>query len=85
MRGRATRVAAGLALLAGCAVGPDYQRPQVKMTQAFRDQVKPADARSFADLPWWAVFQDETLQALIVEALKNNYDMRIAAVHILEA
>ena len=85
MRGRATRVAAGLALLAGCAVGPDYQRPQVKMTQAFRDQVKPADARSFADLPWWAVFQDETLQGLIVEALKNNYDLRIAIARVEQA
>ena len=39
----------------------------------------------FAQMKWWTVFQDETLQALIKEALANNYDMRIAATHILQA
>jgi outer membrane protein, multidrug efflux system len=73
------------ALLVGCTVGPDYQRPQVKMTDAYRDQVKPADARSFADLPWWDVFHDETLKGLIIEALQNNYDMRIAAARVEQA
>jgi multidrug efflux system outer membrane protein len=72
-------------LLVGCTVGPDYQRPQVKMTDAYRDQVKPADARSFADLPWWDVFHDETLKGLIIEALQNNYDMRIAAARVEQA
>jgi outer membrane protein, multidrug efflux system len=74
-----------VALLAGCTVGPDYQRPQVKMTDAYRDQVKPQDARSFADLPWWAVFDDEVLKGLIIEALQNNYDMRIAAARVEQA
>ncbi len=36
-------------------------------------------------MKWWTVFQDETLQALIKEALANNYDMRIAATRILQA
>jgi outer membrane protein, multidrug efflux system len=74
-----------VALLGGCTVGPDYQRPQVKMTDAYRDQVKPQDARSFADLPWWAVFDDEVLKNLIIEALQNNYDMRIAAARVEQA
>jgi outer membrane protein, multidrug efflux system len=74
-----------LVLALGCTVGPDYQRPQVKMTDTFRDQVKPQDARSFADLPWWEVFQDDVLKGLIVEALQNNYDMRIAAARVEQA
>jgi multidrug efflux system outer membrane protein len=78
-------VVAWLVLATACTVGPDYQRPQVKMTDAFRDQVKPQDARSFADLPWWDVFQDEVLTGLIVEALQNNYDMRIAAARVEQA
>jgi multidrug efflux system outer membrane protein len=86
MRRLALRVVvAALAMLAGCTVGPDYQRPQVKMTDTYRDQVKPADARSFADLPWWELFQDEVLKSLIVEALQNNYDMRIAAARVEQA
>ena len=36
-------------------------------------------------MKWWTVFQDDILQALIKEALANNYDMRIAAARILEA
>jgi outer membrane protein, multidrug efflux system len=74
-----------LALLAGCAVGPDYRRPEVRMTDSFRDQVKPADARSFADLPWWAIFEDDVLKGLIIEALQNNYDLRIAAARVEQA
>ncbi len=36
-------------------------------------------------MKWWSVFQDQTLQALIKEALANNYDMRIAATRVLQA
>ena len=36
-------------------------------------------------MKWFAVFQDETLQALIKEALANNYDMKIAATRVLQA
>jgi multidrug efflux system outer membrane protein len=36
-------------------------------------------------MKWWTVFQDETLQALIKEALVNNYDMKIAATRVLQA
>jgi outer membrane protein, multidrug efflux system len=73
---------AGLLLLGSCTVGPDYQRPQVKMTDSFRDTVKPADAQSFADVPWWEVFHDEALTELIAEALQNNYDLRIAVARV---
>ncbi len=38
-----------------------------------------------ADTPWASVYQDEVLQALIKEALANNYDMRIAATRVLQA
>src|SRR5207237_4183710 len=40
---------------------------------------------SFGDQKWWDAFQDETLQDLIQTALKQNYDLRIAAARILEA
>jgi outer membrane protein, multidrug efflux system len=34
---------------------------------------------------WWEVFQDQQLQGLIRTALKNNYDVRIAAARVLQA
>src|SRR5579864_4031979 len=43
------------------------------------------DAVSLGDENWWEVFQDKELQNLIRTALKNNYDVRIAATRVLEA
>jgi len=73
-------------LVAGCGVGPNYHRPAVQTPMAFRDlsenpQVQ-AQAASYADLPWWQVFQDPQLQELIRTALKQNYDLQIATERI---
>ena len=63
-------------LLAGCAVGPDYQRPALYPPGEYRtaasDTNAPAGTNSFADLGWWAVFQDPQLTAYIGDALTNN-------------
>jgi len=42
-------------------------------------------AASLGDEKWWEVFQDKELQGLIRTALKNNYDVRIAATRVLQA
>src|ERR1700674_5747637 len=75
-----------LGLIAGCRVGPNYHRPVVQPPTAYRDlsensQVQ-AQAASYADLPWWQVFQDPQLQELIRTALKQNYDLRLATERI---
>jgi multidrug efflux system outer membrane protein len=72
--------------LAGCMVGPNYHRPAVQSPAAYRDlsenaQIQ-AQAASYADLPWWQVFQDPQLQELIRTALKQNYDLQIATERI---
>ncbi len=47
---------------------------------------KPESASSsLGDEKWWEVFQDKELQGLIRTALKNNYDVRIAATRVLQA
>jgi outer membrane protein, multidrug efflux system len=76
-------------LVAGCKVGPNYNRPVVQPPTAYRDlsenpQVQ-AQAASYADLPWWQVFQDPQLQELIRIALKQNYDLQLATERINEA
>ena len=40
---------------------------------------------SFADLPWWQVFHDPQLQDLIQTALKQNYDLQLAAERVSAA
>src|ERR1700722_2810542 len=73
-------------LIGGCAVGPSYHRPVVQRPTAFRDlrESPQAEARgaSYAELPWWQVFQDPQLQDLIRTALKQNYDMQLATERI---
>jgi len=75
-----------LGIVAGCKVGPNYHRPVVQPPTAYRDlsenpQVQ-AQAASYADLPWWQVFQDPQLQELIRSALKQNYDLQLATERI---
>ncbi len=74
-----------LALLTGCAVGPDYERPELSPPEAFRGQLAPGEAASLADLPWWEAFGDPSLKRLIEEALGSNYDLRIAAARVVQA
>jgi len=84
----------------GCTVGPNYHRPKVDVPSAYRgappqEASQPPQSRSqqgshpaepsFGDQKWWEVFQDPQLQDLIRTALKQNYDLRIAAARILEA
>jgi multidrug efflux system outer membrane protein len=73
-------------LVAGCKVGPNYHRPVVQPPTAFRDLSESPQAQaqvaSYADLPWWQVFQDPQLQELIRTALKQNYDLQIATERI---
>src|SRR5580658_5639067 len=70
-------------LLIGCTVGPNYQRPAVPAPPAFRSPTPgSSDPASLADLPWFEVFKDEQLQALIRAALANNYDLRDAVARV---
>jgi len=84
--GRRAAVALLIAALAtGCAVGPDYARPALAPPEEFRGQVTPVEAASLADLPWWEVFGDATLQSLIREAIAGNYDLKVATARVAQA
>jgi len=65
-------------LLCGCAVGPNYQRPNTNPPASYREAKPTPQEVSFADLPWWEVFRDPRLTQMIQTALANNYDLRIA-------
>jgi outer membrane protein, multidrug efflux system len=74
-----------LLLFAGCTVGPAYQRPPVNPPEQVRGETRPAEAASFADQAWWEIFEDDALETLIGEALRNSYDVRLAAWRVEEA
>ena len=87
-----TTTSIGLMLLlsmGGCKLGPNYKRPGLDVPGQYRGTApnlpqQPAGG-PFGDMEWPAVYQDPALQALLKEALTNNYDIRIAATRILQA
>jgi outer membrane protein, multidrug efflux system len=69
----------------GCAAkGANYQRPEMKPPAQYRG-VTTSTAESFADLPWWQVWKDPQLQALVREAIGNSDDLRVAAARVVES
>lgn len=81
-------IAAPLALvvtLAGCAVGPDYQRPELALPDHYPD-ANVADTTDGEITPdWWTLYGDAELDHLISRALQNNADLRRAVAQIDEA
>ena len=65
----------------GCAVGPKYTRPTFRPPDSYYADEQKSDT-SVADLAWWDLFKDPTLQGLIREALKNNYDLQLAVARV---
>ena len=78
-----------LILLSGCMIGPNYKKPSINIPDAYwgltKEEIVSSQLDSFGQQQWWKVFQDSKLQDLIRTALQQNYDVRIAADHILEA
>jgi len=68
----ATLVAASLA---GCAIGPDYARPEAELPRDF------AVPQATVAMPerWWTLFGDPALEALVDESLAANRDLAAAA------
>jgi multidrug efflux system outer membrane protein len=73
---------ATLLLLGGCAAGPDYERPELDVPENYIQPVQQGE--SLANTPWWELFRDEQLQALIRTALEENQDLGIAAARVEE-
>jgi multidrug efflux system outer membrane protein len=78
----ASSAALATVLLTGCALGPDYERPKVTSPANHRLASGSATAASLSDLPWWRVFRDAPLQALVGEALHHNYDLVAATARV---
>ena len=72
---------------AGCAMIPEYNRPQSPTPQAWPDEPacrgtgNNAEAVPATEMAWQSFFTDPRLQSLIRTALENNRDLRLAAVN----
>ena len=86
LRTLALAVTAGL--LAGCAVGPDYQRPDAPLAERY--QAQPAvqqkgSTRSASFAVWWESFEDPLLSQLVSDALAQNLDLARATARMQQA
>jgi outer membrane protein, multidrug efflux system len=77
-------------LLAGCAVGPNYQRPAVSTPPAYKEaglgdwkESTPGDQITKGD--WWKIFGDAKLDELEVQATANNQTLKAAVARVTEA
>lgn len=84
MRKAITALAAVL-ILAGCAVGPDYQAPEMDLPEAWPESSLLADGERAAWVDWWKRFDDPTLNQLVERAVANNLDIRLQAARLEEA
>jgi multidrug efflux system outer membrane protein len=71
-----------LLVLGACAAGPDYERPELEVPENYIQPVQQGE--SFANTPWWELFEDPQLQELIRIALEENQDLGIAAARVEE-
>ncbi len=63
-------------LLYGCMLGPNYNRPDVKVPESWRLSVD--EVSKIANAPWWEQFSDPVLNDLIMTAISENKDLKIA-------
>jgi len=75
-------------LLAGCTVGPNYQRVSAPVP-AHWDVPEPwresAPSDGLAKGAWWEIFHDETLNSLEKDSLTANQTLKVAAAHLEQA
>lgn len=72
----------------GCAVGPDYARPEPFLAQQFHGQaaVEQRQAATTADLAqWWSGFGDPLLSRFVALALEQNLDLAQASARVAQA
>jgi multidrug efflux system outer membrane protein len=69
-------------LLGGCAIGPDYRKPEIAPPPTW--MVDMQQAKDTANTLWWGQFNDPALNDLIDTALRENYDLRIATARVEE-
>src|SRR5262252_106591 len=89
-RGIRSPAALRLAVLSaacGCAVGPDFKRPEVTVPVGWQNAGgNPRLAtQGAADSQWWKAFADPALDRLVDLATRQNLPLQIAGLRIVEA
>jgi outer membrane protein, multidrug efflux system len=76
---------AGVILLTGCAVGPNYHRPDTPLDTHFANAGEPGFAENDTVEQYWTSFADPVLDGLVADALAHNTDLRVAEANLRAA
>jgi NodT family efflux transporter outer membrane factor (OMF) lipoprotein len=77
---------ASIFLVSGCAVGPNYEKPDVAVATGWQESRQTGiDTRSADLAEWWTAFNDPLLSSLAERAVRSNFDLRLAEARIREA
>lgn len=73
--------------MVGCASGPDYQAPDTAAKTYGSFLAQPSEGVTSNEVPndWWKLYQDESLDNLVEQALTANTDLRIAEANLQRA
>ena len=74
--------------ITGCAVGPDYQRPDAPMAQSFKATPDWKIADPVDDVPkgeWWKIYRDPVLDGLMAQVEPNNQNIAIYVARVRQA
>ncbi len=74
-----------LALIAGCAVGPNYVRPKTPVAATFAAAEPGVYSSGHAQVAFWRQFDDPMLDRLVGDALTANYSLRISLARLVQA
>ncbi len=78
----AAALVATAGLLASCAVGPNYRRPELNVPAAFKSAVEADRAQPALAADWWTLFRDDDLNRLEQTALGANQDIQAAIARV---
>lgn len=74
-----------VALLSGCTVGPDYQRPEIALPDTWPERITLSQAERSEWRDWWKQFNDPALNALVARATQDNLELAVQLGRIQEA
>jgi NodT family efflux transporter outer membrane factor (OMF) lipoprotein len=72
-------------VMQSCFVAKEYDRPELKTENLYRNEIVSTDTISLANVAWDKVFTDPLLQGYIKKGLENNLDIKIAMQNIAAA
>ena len=74
---------AGMTMVAGCMVGPDYKRPDLDLPAGYTEPA--SNATPSIPARWWTLYGDPVLDGMIAQGLERNADVKLAVARVEEA